>query len=133
MIDRGVNVFSHVMIGLNDVDGSTAFYDSVLSALGYAPCREDRYYRAYGEPTGPVMWINQPINGDPATVGNGSMVAMLAESRASVDEAYASAMAHGGTDEGAPGLRPHYHPDYYGAYFRDPEGNKLCVVCHKSE
>ena len=58
------------------------------------------------------------------------MVAFLAESRAVVDRAYVVALASGGTPEGAPGLRPEYHENYYGAYFRDPDGNKLCVACH---
>jgi lactoylglutathione lyase len=58
------------------------------------------------------------------------MVAFLASSRAVVDQAHAVALASGGTSEGAPGLRPEYHAHYYGAYFRDTEGNKLCVVCH---
>jgi predicted lactoylglutathione lyase len=58
------------------------------------------------------------------------MVAFLAESRALVDKAYAVALSNGGTSEGAPSLRPEYHEHYYGAYFRDPDGNKLCVVCH---
>jgi catechol 2,3-dioxygenase-like lactoylglutathione lyase family enzyme len=58
------------------------------------------------------------------------MVAFLAESRAVVERAYAVALANGGISEGAPGLRPEYHEHYYGAYFRDPDGNKLCVACH---
>lgn len=58
------------------------------------------------------------------------MVALLAADRAAVRLAYQTALEHGGTDEGAPGLRPEYHPHYYGTYFRDPEGNKLCVACH---
>ena len=57
----------------------------------------------------------------------------LAADRASVDRCHAAAIARGGTDEGAPGLRPQYHPHYYGAYFRDPDGNKLCVCCHDPE
>lgn len=60
------------------------------------------------------------------------MIALLATTREMVDEAYAVAMAAGATDEGGPGLRPKYHPHYYGAYFRDSEGNKLCVVCHNA-
>ena len=56
--------------------------------------------------------------------------ALLASSREQVDQAHAAALAHGGTCDGPPGLRPHYHPNYYGAYFRDPDGNKLCVCCH---
>lgn len=58
------------------------------------------------------------------------MVAFLADSRTVVDQAYAVALACGGTSEGAPGVRPEYHANYYGAYFRDTEGNKICVACH---
>ncbi len=58
------------------------------------------------------------------------MVAFLAETRDVVDQAFAVAIANGAVSEGQPGLRPEYHPNYYGAYFRDPEGNKLCVACH---
>ena len=61
------------------------------------------------------------------------MVALLAPSRAAVNAFYDACLANGGTDEGAPGLRPHYHPDYYGAYVRDPDGNKLCACCHHPE
>lgn len=61
------------------------------------------------------------------------MIAFLAESRLLVDQCHALAILHGGTCEGKPGLRPNYHPDYYGAYFRDLDGNKLCVCCHQGE
>jgi predicted lactoylglutathione lyase len=61
------------------------------------------------------------------------MVAFLAESRATVDQAFSIALANGGTSEGPPGLRPEYHENYYGAYFRDPDGNKLCVACHSAQ
>jgi predicted lactoylglutathione lyase len=61
------------------------------------------------------------------------MVALLAQNRAQVEQAHRLALAHGGRCEGPPGLRAEYHPDYYGTYFRDPDGNKLCVVCHQPE
>jgi predicted lactoylglutathione lyase len=61
------------------------------------------------------------------------MVAFLADSRQQVDQVHALALASGGTCEGKPGLRPEYHADYYGAYFRDPDGNKLCIACHHAE
>ncbi|HEX4859541.1 MAG TPA: VOC family protein, partial [Usitatibacteraceae bacterium] len=78
----------------------------------------------------PLFVIAKPFDGQPHERGNGQMVAFLASSRALVDQAHALALAHGGTSEGAPGLRPEYHEHYYGAYFRDPDGNKLCVACH---
>ena len=73
--------------------------------------------------------IGKPFDGL-HTPGNGQMVAFSAQSRPVVDQVYAVALANGGTSEGPPGLRPEYHANYYGAYFRDPEGNKLCVACH---
>ena len=70
----------------------------------------------------------KPENGQPARAGNGIMVGLHADSEAQVQAFHAAALANGGTDEGAPGLRPQYAPDYFGAYVRDPEGNKLHVV-----
>jgi catechol 2,3-dioxygenase-like lactoylglutathione lyase family enzyme len=78
-----------------------------------------------------LFLIGRPYNQEAHQAGNGQMVAFLANSRDSVDRAYATALAHGATSEGAPGLRPEYHSNYYGAYFRDPDGNKLCVACHQ--
>jgi lactoylglutathione lyase len=78
----------------------------------------------------PLFLIGAPYDEHPHAPGNGQMVAFLAESRALVDNVYAVALAAGGTSAGAPGLRPEYHEHYYGAYFRDPDGNKLCVACH---
>jgi catechol 2,3-dioxygenase-like lactoylglutathione lyase family enzyme len=91
-------------------------------ACGYAP----KGHTARELP----FWVAIPYDRQSASVGNGSMVAFAADSHAAVDAFYAAAIAAGGTDEGAPGLRPHYHPDYYGAYVRDLDGNKLCAVCH---
>ena len=78
----------------------------------------------------PLVFISHPYNGERATPGNGQMVALRAPSRDAVDRCYARAIAKGAQSEGKPGLRPHYHANYYGAYFRDPDGNKLCVCCH---
>jgi len=78
----------------------------------------------------PLFVIGRTFNGEAATAGNGQMVALLAPDRAAVDACHRRAFAAGGRDDGPPGPRPHYHPHYYGAYFRDTEGNKLCVVCH---
>lgn len=78
------------------------------------------------------MWLLTPVNGEPQTVGNGSMIALDAQSRAAVDAFYHAALAQGGTDEGAPGLRP-YHAHFYACYVRDPDGNKLSAVCETPE
>lgn len=77
----------------------------------------------------PLLLIGAPYDGQAASPGNGNMVALLAPTREAVDRAHAVALANGGTCDG-PGLRLNYHPDYYGAYFRDPDGNKICVCCH---
>ncbi|GLS87974.1 hypothetical protein GCM10010873_29480 [Cypionkella aquatica] len=79
----------------------------------------------------PLIWINQPFDGKPATVGNGSMPAFHATTRAAVDAFHAAALASGGRDEGAPGLR--YSPNFYACYVRDPDGNKLSAVCTAAE
>jgi catechol 2,3-dioxygenase-like lactoylglutathione lyase family enzyme len=127
-------MYSHITVGTNNMAGAMRFYDAVLAtigvtrkktykiAIGYAP----EQFTGIEEP----FWVLRPYDRKPAVPGNGSMVAFAAPTRAAVDAFYAAAMAQGASDEGPPGLRPHYHPDYYGAYLRDPDGNKLCVVCH---
>jgi len=77
------------------------------------------------------LWIVRPIDKKAASVGNGITVGLEADNRPAVDAAHAAALKAGGKDEGAPGVRKHYHPNYYGAYVRDPDGNKVCIVCHK--
>jgi len=77
-----------------------------------------------------ALLIGAPYDGQPHEAGNGQMITLAAASRVVVERAYQVALASGGSGEGPPGLRPEYHAYYYGAYFRDPDGNKLCVVCH---
>ena len=76
-----------------------------------------------------ALWVCKPFNGGAGTVGNGSMVALWARNWAAVEGFHAAALANGGTSEGAPGLRLLYNPDFYAAYVRDPDGNKIAVVC----
>lgn len=123
-------MFSHVTIGSNDPDNAADFYDNVLATLGIAQLFKMDGVVAYGEMSGAKVFVLRPFDGGPHVVGNGAHTAFLAASRAQVDAFHAAALSLGGSDEGEPGLRPHYHPNYYGAYVRDPEGNKLQAVCH---
>lgn len=127
-------MFSHIFVGVTDFERALAFYVPLMEKLGIPPrfCDRDRPWAGWQSSPGPrpLFVIARPFDGRPHERGNGQMVAFLAERRAVVDAAYAAALAHGGTSEGAPGLRPEYHESYYGAYFRDPDGNKLCVACH---
>ena len=127
-------MFSHIFVGITDFDRALAFYNPVMAALGIAPrfCDRTRPWAGWQSAPGPrpLFLIGTPHDEHPHAPGNGQMVAFLAERRELVDKAHAAALASGGTCAGAPGLRPEYHEHYYGAYFRDPDGNKLCVACH---
>ena len=127
-------MISHVTVGTSDFPRAFAFYEGLLPVLGLVlKFREaDGSFAGWMRPDAPrpLFLLTRPFDGGAHAPGNGQMVALLAPDRAAVDRAHAFALAHGGADEGAPGLRPWYHPHYYGAYFRDPDGNKLCVVCH---
>ncbi len=126
-------MFSHLTVGTNDIARAKAFYGGVGAALGLLPMLEYPTGVGYGRKGGrPQLWIVMPLDKKPATVGNGITIGLEADDRAAVDAAYAAGMAAGGKDEGKPGLRTHYHPNYYGAYIRDPDGNKICIVCHKA-
>ena len=126
-------MFSHITLGTNDWARAKPFWGAVMSALNIPVFMEHEIGAAYGETIGPKIFIGPAYDQNPASVGNGSHAAFLAKSRAEVDSFYAAAMNNGGSDEGPPGLRPHYHPNYYGAYVRDPDGNKLQAVCHSSK
>ena len=129
-------MIDHIGFPVSDYAKSKAFYTKALAPLGYslvmeigADVTESRVPAAgFGAGGKPDFWIG----------GEGGLekpvhVAILAKDRASVDAFHRAALAAGGKDNGAPGLRPHYHANYYGAYFRDPDGNKLCVCCHEAE
>nr|WP_221439702.1 VOC family protein [Roseateles oligotrophus] len=125
------------MVGVSDFERALAFYKPLLDSLGIQFRFQDEArpwagWQSSPEPR-PLFLIGRPFDGQAHQPGNGQMVALLAQSRAQVRQAHALALAHGGRCEGPPGLRPEYHADYYGAYFRDPEGNKLCVACHRVE
>ena len=123
-------MFSHVTLGTNDWPRARPFWLAVMEVLGHPVMFEREDGIAFGEPVGPKTFIGPPFDGAAAAAGNGVHVAFLVDSHTKVDAFYAAALANGGRDEGAPGPRPQYHPHYYGAYVRDPDGNKLQAVCH---
>ena len=124
-------MFSHVTLGTNNIERARRFYTAVMAALGIEqPFPRQSAGFVFGTLAGPKLFVGPPFDGRPAGHGNGEHVAFLAKDRATVDAFHAAALAFGGSDEGAPGLRPQYHANYYGAYVRDPDGNKLQAVCH---
>jgi catechol 2,3-dioxygenase-like lactoylglutathione lyase family enzyme len=131
---KDVRMFSHIYLGVSNFDRALAFYRALMPVLGIRErfCQRERPWagwQSHPDPR-PLFLIGTPYDGQPHAAGNGQMVSFMAASREVVDRAYAVALASGGQPEGAPGPRPEYHANYYGAYFRDTEGNKLCVACH---
>ena len=120
-------MFDHVGLNVRDWEASRAFYTQALAALGYAEVMafEDWKACAFGPEGRPNFWIAQR-----EPYGTGTHVAFTCPDRATVDAFHAAAVAAGGSDNGAPGLREHYHPTYYGAFVLDPDGNNVEAVCH---
>jgi len=119
-------VFSHIMIGTNDLDRAKTFYDAILGTLGVAPGFVDRHRIFWRTPEG-VFSVSKPIDGQPATVGNGSTFGFACSSPEQADAWHAAGLAHGGsTCEDPPGVREGASGKLYLAYLRDPDGNKLC-------
>lgn len=121
-------MFSHVMVGVSDLEKSRAFYDAVLGALGIGPgvAHRNRYF--YRSPTG-TFAITEPLNGEPACHGNGSTIGFNAASPEHADAFHAAGLTHGGsTCENPPGFRDGPAGQLYLAYLRDPDGNKLCAL-----
>ena len=126
-------MFSHVTLGTNDYEKAEKFYDAVMAVLGHPVMFKASGVAAYGTPAGEKVFILPPFDKQAARPGNGVHVAFKVDNRATVDAFHAAALANGGTDEGPPGLRTYYHPNYYGAYVRDPDGNKIQAVCHRKQ
>lgn len=120
----------HVSVGVTDVERAAAFYDKVLGALGYKRSAQYLPYAiAYGEGIS-EFWIQLPHDQKSPEPGNGTHVGFSARSRDAVNKFHQAALAGGGSDEGEPGPRPDYGPDYYGAFVRDPFGNKIEATLH---
>jgi catechol 2,3-dioxygenase-like lactoylglutathione lyase family enzyme len=126
-------MLDHVGFAVTDLEKARNFYQKALSPLGImliyditAEQTDGEAYLGFGEDQKPYFWVG---TGD--RFGGRLHVAFLAENRAVVDKFYKAALASGGKDNGAPGLRPHYHKNYYGAFVLDPDGNNIEAVCHR--
>ena len=116
-------MIGYVTLGTNDREKGAKFYDALCAELGVGRMMENDQFIAWGKPGGGAgIGLTAPFDGQPATVGNGVMVALEAKDTAQVDRLYRIALENGGTDEGAPGDRGE---GFYAGYFRDPDGNKL--------
>jgi catechol 2,3-dioxygenase-like lactoylglutathione lyase family enzyme len=121
-------MLSYVTIGALDVEGALPFYDAVLGAIGYERKFLDGGWAGYGAADGDAdTFVCPPFDGEPARAGNGVMIAFKAPSLEAVAAAHQAALANGGSDEGAPGPRPPESTTFYGAYMRDPTGNKIAI------
>jgi catechol 2,3-dioxygenase-like lactoylglutathione lyase family enzyme len=134
-------MLDHVGFKVSDYERSKAFYLRALAPLGHGLVKEvtpqmtgtDSRHAGFGSNQKPAFWIGWD-NGDTAGVTRGGLhIALAAESRAAVDAFHAAALAAGGVDNGAPGLRPQYHQNYYGAFVLDPDGHNIEAVCHSPE
>ena len=124
-------MFSHIMVGANNIEESKAFYDAVLGAIGYKPGVIDPKGRCFYVSSSGIFSISIPIDGEPAGPGNGSTVAFTVESTEAGDAWHAAGIANGGTTcEDPPGIREEMN--IYLAYMRDPAGNKLCALLRMS-
>ncbi len=123
-------MIGYATIGTNDIEKARAFYDDLLSSIGLGRLMVmDSGFTMYGASFGqPALVVTPPYNGEAAVAGNGNMIAMPVKERAQVDALHARALELGGACEGQPGLRGPDGPQaFYGAYFRDLDGNKLCA------
>ena len=121
-------MFSHIMIGTNDLDKAKTFYDAVLAPLGVPAGAVDRHRVFWRTPTG-IFSVTRPIDGQPATVGNGSTIGFACQSAEQGDAWHAAGVAHGGVScENPPGVRSGTSGNLYLAYLRDPDGNKICAM-----
>lgn len=129
-----MSVISHITLGTNNPDRAGRFYDEVLGVLGFQrlskPPGKPPAYEKGGQP---AIYLYTPEDGRPATWGNGTHIAFIAETREAVHSFHEAAVASGGTCAGKPGPRPHYGESYYAAYVRDPDGNKLQAVCYTAD
>lgn len=126
-------MLDHISLGVKDLKKAQAFYDAVLKPLGYKRVWDIEGGAGYGpNAREPRFWLSEPEKGQ-AKSAPGAHIAFVAANRARVRAFHDAALAAGGKDNGAPGLRPNYHPHYYGAFIIDPDGNRIEAVCHKAK
>ncbi len=121
-------MLNHVFLGTNDVEKSRQFYNATMGAIGVNPVNELPHATIYANEGGAVA-VGKPANGEVANPSNGATLGLKASSYDEVNAWHAAGLANGGTDEGAPGVRENSPGQMYGAYLRDPDGNKVCVFC----
>jgi len=119
-------MIDHITVPVSDLERSLAFYTKALAPLGYEVIMKFPGFAGLGVAGKPDLWLGQK------PVGPAMHVALRARTRALVDAFYREAIAAGGTDNGGPGLRPHYHADYYGAFVHDPDGHNVEACCHEA-
>ena len=124
MSNENPSIISHLSIGTNQYEQACAFYTRVLSTLGIRVFMEYPGAMCYGKQF-PEFWVQTPIDGNPATLGNGFHIGFVANSKAQVNEFYDAAIAAGATCDGPPGPRPLYSDAYYGCFVRDLDGHKI--------
>ena len=134
-VTKRQRMLSHVTLGVSDLDRAKAFYERLLATLGYTLKMQADGVIGFGSPSSEriELFICLPFDGQAASAGNGTHVALQAPNRAAVDAFHHIGLGNGASDEGPPGVRPHYHRHYYGAYLRDPFGNKLQACYQKPE
>lgn len=128
-------MISYTTVGVNDMPRALKFYGPLFEEMGLDQCFLDRASASWGR-KGDASFarfsIGYPFDGQSASAGNGTMTAFLIDAPYRIDRLHGLALANGGKDDGAPGRRPHYGGSFYGAYVRDPDGNKLAFVCNES-
>ncbi|MEO1167133.1 MAG: VOC family protein [Pseudomonadota bacterium] len=122
-------MIGYATVGTNDLEKARGFYDALLETVGAKRLMQlDEGFTGYGREMGePMLCVTPPFDGEQASVGNGMMIALQAESREQVEALHAKALELGAADEGAPGIREPEEMGFYAAYFRDLDGNKLCA------
>jgi catechol 2,3-dioxygenase-like lactoylglutathione lyase family enzyme len=131
-MEFGMNGIGYTMVGTTNLSRALTFYDSIFAAMGLDRCWRDERSASWGKSDDenfPRFFTGYPYDGGEAGVGNGAMTAFLCTPDL-IDQLHALALKNGGVCEGAPGRRPQYGDGFYGAYVRDPDGNKLAFVCY---